>query len=330
MTAASAAPLLAATLFGIVSGFNDGGNLIGSFTSGTVISPRGASVLLLASLGGPILIGTAVAQTVAHNVIDLRAQGELGFVLITLAPLAVVLFSWRLGIPSSMTLALVGAMVGWVLVAAPHLSIHWDGVTRVIIGMPVSVIAGGLLALIAYASIRRLLGRRSNAAIIGLARWQLLTASFQAFAYGSNDMEKTIGLIAVGASFSVHAAPAWFFGPVATLFAFALFYLGTLVGGWRVARRIGFGVLKVRPMQALAQQLASGTVVSALALAGAPVSMTQTIDGGLVGVGAAARASSIRWGIVREMVGSWLLTLPISIVVAAALHIVVRSLGLAA
>ena len=88
-------------------------------------------------------------------------------------------------------------------------------------------------------------------------------------------------------------------------------------------------MVKVRPMQALAQQLASGAVVSALAVAGAPVSMTQTIDGGLVGVGAAARASAIRWGIVRDMVGSWMVTLPLAAVAAALLHFLVRVAGLA-
>src|SRR5579864_9772708 len=155
-----------------------------------VISPRAATVILLASLSGPIVIGTAVAQTLAHNVIDLRGQGELGFVLITLSPLAVVLFSWRFGIPSSMTLALVGSMLGWTLAAAQHSVIHWQGVARVLVGMPLSVIAGGLLAMVAYASIRRLLGHLSNAAIIALSRWQLVTAPVQAFAYGSNDMEK--------------------------------------------------------------------------------------------------------------------------------------------
>lgn len=320
---------MAASLFGLVSGFNDGGNLIGSFTSGAVISPRLATVVLLTSLAGPILIGTAVAQTVGRNVIDLQGQGELGFVLIALAPLAVVLASWRVGIPSSMTLALVGAMLGWALAASQRGGVHWQGVVRVLVGMPVSVIAGGLLALLLYASIRRLLGRLSNAEVIGLARFQLFTASMQAFAYGTNDMEKTVGLIAVAASFGFHAASSRYVGPAAVFGAFVLFYAGALIGGWRVARRIGFGVLKVRPMQALAQQLSSGTVVSALALAGAPVSMTQTIDGGLVGVGAAARASSIRWGIVREMVGSWLLTLPLSVVVAAVLHLAVRALGLA-
>jgi PiT family inorganic phosphate transporter len=137
-------------------------------------------------------------------------------------------------------------------------------------------------------------------------------------------MEKTVGLIAVGMSFPNHGQAVLFSGPTPIMGAFILFFAGAVLGGWRVARRIGFGVLKVRPMQALAQQLASGGVVSVLALAGAPVSMTQTIDGGLVGVGAGLRASAIRWGIVRELVGSWLLTLPLAVVVAAALHLVMR------
>ncbi len=93
-------PLLAAGCFGLVSGFNDGGNLMGSFTSGRVISPRLATLLMLPALAGPLLLGTAVANTVGANVIDLRGQGSLGVALITLAPLSVVLLSWRLGIPA--------------------------------------------------------------------------------------------------------------------------------------------------------------------------------------------------------------------------------------
>jgi len=111
--------------------------------------------------------------------------------------------------------------------------------------------------------------------------------------------------------------------------AFACFYVGAITGGSRVAGRVGLGVLKVRPTQALSQQLASASVVGALAIAGAPVSMTQTIDGGLVGVGAALRASSVRWGIVRVMLGSWVLTLPMALFVAAALHFAVRALEIA-
>jgi PiT family inorganic phosphate transporter len=324
-----AVPLLAAALFGLVAGFNDGGNLMASFASGRFITPRMAAILLLFCGIGPVALGTAVAQTVGTSVIDLRGEGEVAFALITLAPLSVVLVSWRVGIPTSMTLALVGAMLGWVLATGDQRGINWSGVSRVLIGMPVSVLGGGLLALVVYAAIRRYLGSMSHGAMLGLAKFQLATAAIQAFAYGGNDMEKTVGLLAVGLSFSNHAHSTMFFGPAPIIGAFLLFLVGALFGGSRIARRVGFGVLKVRPMQALSQQLASGTVVSALAIAGAPVSMTQTIDGGLIGVGAALRASSIRWGIVREMVGSWLLTLPIAFVVAAVLHAIARTTGIA-
>ncbi len=327
MSLNAAVPLIAASLFGLVSGFNDGGNLMASFTSGRVITPRTAAILLLAALAGPLVIGTAVAQTVGTNVIDLRAQGVLGYTLITVSPLCVILASWRFGVPTSMTLALVGSMLGWVITGGGGPAVHWQGVARVIIGMPISVLGGGLLALFLYWLVLKLLGSRAHATILGLARMQFATAAAQAFAYGANDMEKTIGLIAVGAAVANPSRNVAFASPAPIIAAFILFYVGALFGGWRIARRIGFGVLKVRPMQALAQQLASGTVVSALAIAGAPVSMTQTIDGGLVGVGAALRASAIRWGIVREMVGSWVLTLPLAVVLAAALHLLARAAG---
>ncbi|HEV2027677.1 MAG TPA: inorganic phosphate transporter [Candidatus Dormibacteraeota bacterium] len=328
MSLEAVAPLIATCLFGLISGFNDGGNLLASFTSGRVITPAIAAALLLVALAGPLVIGTAVAQTIGTNVIDLGAQGEVGYVLIVVSPLSVVLLSWRFGIPTSMTLALVGGMLGWSLASGGRSVVHWNGVARVLIGMPISVLGGGLLALVVYWTIRKFLGTQAHAALLQVARLQLLTAAVQAFAYGANDMEKSVGLIAVGISLANHQQAA-FASPVPIIGAFLLFYVGALVGGWRVASRIGFGVLKVRPVQALAQQLASGSVVAVLATAGAPVSMTQTIDGGLVGVGAAQRASSVRWGIVREMLGSWLLTLPLAVIVAAALHLVVRLSGIA-
>lgn len=295
-----------------------------SFTSGRIITPRMAALLLLLSIAGPVLLGTAVAQTVGTNVIDLRGQGGLDFVLIILSSLVVVLLSWRFGVPTSMTLALVGAMLGWVAASGSLALIHWNGVVRILLGIPISVLGGGLLALVLYSGVRRVLGRRSHASILSLAQLQFATAGVQAFAYGANDMEKTVGLIAVGMSFPNHGQLVVFSGPTPIIGAFTLFFLGAVFGGWRVARRVGFGVLKVRPMQALAQQFASGSIVSMLAIAGAPVSMTQSIDGGLIGVGAALRASSIRWGIVREMVGSWLLTLPLAVIIAALLHLALR------
>jgi len=156
------APLAAAGLFGLVSGFNDGGNLMASFTSGRLITPRAAAMLLLISVTGPVLLGTAVAQTVGTNVIDLRNQGELNFILITLSSLSVVLLSWRFGVPTSMTLALVGAMLGWMAASGELGLIHWRGVARILLGIPLSVLGGGVLALALYAGVRRFLGGRRH------------------------------------------------------------------------------------------------------------------------------------------------------------------------
>src|SRR6267154_873499 len=228
------APLLAACAFGLVSGFNDGGNLLASFTSGRVITPPMAALLLLVCLLGPLVLGTAVARTIGTNVIDLGGQGELGFVLIVASGLSVVLLSWRFGITTSMTLALVGGMIGWALASGGRSVILWSGVGRVLIGMPVSVLGGGLLALAIYWAIRKLLGTQPHASLLRLARLQLLTAAVQAFAYGANDMEKSVGLIAVSISFANHQQ-VLFSGPLPIIGAFGFFYVVALVGGWRCA-----------------------------------------------------------------------------------------------
>jgi PiT family inorganic phosphate transporter len=323
------AAIVASVAYGLISGFNDGGNLLASFTSGRQITPRLAVALLGFGLAGPFLIGYGVASTVGVNVVDLRAQGPLGFSCLVAASAAVVLFSWRVGIPTSMTLALVGAMIGWALAGSRVSAVNWSGAGRVLVGIPVSVFGGGLFAYLLYAGIRQLFGDRPHASLLRAARFQVVTAAFQAFAYGANDLEKTVGLIAVARTYTAHNQPLTFTDGLPTLFAFGLFAAGTLLGGSRIARRVGFGVFKVRPLQALSQQLVSGGVVTALAAAGAPVSMTQTIAGGLVGVGAGMRASAIRWGVVRELLASWVLTLPLALALAALIHLAVRLAGLA-
>lgn len=313
-------------LFGIVSGFNDGGNLLASFTAGRVITPRAAWVLLLLTLLGPLVVGTQVARTVGVSVIDLPAQGRAGFVLITSVAIAVVLASWRLRIPTSMTLSLVGAMLGWTLLDGRRASIQWDGTARVLVGMPVSVLGGVVCAFAVYRGTRRLLSPLPHAHVLRLARYQYATSALQAAAYGSNDMEKTIGLVGVAEVLAGASRTPRFDAWLPLLLAFASFVLGALFGGWRVARRVGLGVARVRPMQAMSEQLAAGLAVAGLAFAGAPVSSTQAIDGSLVGVGVGVRASGVRWGIVREMLASWLLTLPLALASALLLHLLLRSL----
>lgn len=304
-----------ACTFGLVAGFNDGGSLLASFTSGRVISPRSAVLLLLAVPLGPLVVGTAVAQTIGVSIVDLPGLGAGAFVGIVGVSMLVVMASWGLRVPTSMTLALVGAMVGWALGGGDP--VQWRGVARVLVGIPLSVIGGGLLALVLYRLVRALLGGQAHERMLVLARLQIASAAFQAFAYGANDMSKTIGLVSVARALTDGGTRLDFHDALPIVVAFATFACGAAVGGWRLARRVGFGIYRVRPVAAMAEQFAAGAVVAVLASAGAPVSSTQTINGGLVGVGAAVRASAIRWGVVREMVASWFVTLPLALVVAA-------------
>jgi inorganic phosphate transporter, PiT family len=308
-----------AAVFGLVAGFNDGGSLLASFTSGRVISPRLATVLLLAVPLGPLVIGPAVAQTIGVSIIDLPALGKTAFVGVVSVAVVVVLMSWTLRIPTSMTLALVGAMIGWALSSGD--GIIWAGVTRVLVGIPLSVVGGGLLASALYGSLRRLMGNQAHERMLLLARLQIISAAFQAFAYGANDMAKAVGLVSVARALSNSGAQVSFHGALPVVVAFASFACGAVLGGWRLARRVGFGIYRVRPVEAMAEQFAAGAVVAALAVVGAPVSSTQTINGALVGVGAAVRASAIRWGIVRQMVASWFVTLPLAMALAALLRL---------
>lgn len=310
-------------VFGLVSGFNDGGNLVASFTSGRVITPRASACLLLLAPLGPLLVGTQVARTVGANVIDLPGQGATGFVLITAVAVAVVLGSWRWRIPTSMTLALVGAMLGWTLAPGGEPAIRWGGVARTLLGMPLSVVGGVACAFALDRVARRLLAHVPHARALELARCQYVTSALQAVAYGSNDMEKTIGLV-VAAQQGGRAAPQ-LGSHIPVLLASASFVAGTAVGGRRVARRVGSGIFRVRPVQALSEQLGAGLVVAACSVAGAPVSSTQAIGGSLIGVGTSVRASAVRWGAVRQMLASWLVTLPLALIGALLLHAVLRA-----
>jgi PiT family inorganic phosphate transporter len=301
----------------MVSGINDGGSLLASFTSGRVITPRAAACLLLLAPLGPLLVGTQVAHTIGFNIIDLPAHGRTGYGLIIAVSLLVVLGSWLLRVPTSMTLALTGAMVGWGL-AGGQSTIHWPGVVRVILGMPLSVLLGILLTFLLYRGVRRLLAPISHSLAVSLARAQYLTAAIQAVAYGSNDMEKTIGLVFVaevlaGTSRGVS-------GVIPITIAALSFLAGALVGGWGLARRISFGIFRVHPVQAMSQQMGAGLIVTAMSLAGAPISSTQTASASLIGVGVGVRAAAVRWGVVREMFFSWLLSLPLALALGFGLH----------
>ncbi len=308
-----------------MNGFHDGANIVSTVIASRAMGARGALALAAAAtFAGPFLLGTAVARTMGEDVVAPHAVG----IAVVLAALAAAslwdLATWYFGIPVSASHALVGGLLGAVLVASGPEAIRSAGVVKVALALFVSPIAGFVAALGVMAATRRLLRHATPRANFGLARAQLLTAGALALSNGANDAQKTVGVIALGlVTLGFHAeftVPWW----AVALSASAL-SMGTLLGGERIVRTLGARFYRIRPIHGFASQLASGAVVLAASLAGGPVSSTQVVSMAIVGAGAAERRSKVRWAALTDIAVAWVLTVPATALLAMPLYFAIAA-----
>ena len=325
-----------AFVFSFTNGFNDAANAIA-----TLVSTRGArpgqAVALSAvfNLLGALLFGTAVAGTIAGIV---SVSGSDGVAVLGSGALGAVvwnLLTWSRGLPSSSAHALVGALVGSALVAEGGGAVHWGGldgwkptgVLGVLIALAVSPLvgfAGGALLIWAARRLLRRATRRVDTPV-RLGEW-VMTAALS-FSHGTNDAQKGMGLIAAllvaAGRMQTLTVPLWAkFGCGAAL------TFGTLLGGWRIVRTIGRGIVRLGQLDAFASQTAATAVMLPASYAGAPVSTTHVVASSVVGVGTGRRRwRHVRWTVVRAMAYAWLLTLPASAALGASSFLVWRALG---
>ena len=290
------AGILLVLCFNLLAGFNDGGNLLA-----TLLPTRLRPVLLWLWLAviisaGPLLLGTHVADTITRRIVLPQTLGHV-FEPALIASLAVVLVSWWQRVPTSMSLALIGAMAG--AGAAAGLPVVWSGAVRALVGFILTVALGGLLWLLAARSGMALLRRLRRGLAVSLLLF--LTAALEGVAYGGNDLEKAIGLLHF-------RGLRW---EDAILLSVLSFAAGSVIGSWRIARTVGSQILRLRPPEALYTQMATGVSVVLAALTGIPVSTSQTVDASLLGVGSAENPRHVGWGVVRRMAAAWVLT-PVS------------------
>ena len=323
--------VVAVVVFGLVSSFNDGGNLVASFVAARAFSLAGAAAVLLAGAAvGPWLVGPAVARTFAFAIVALPRLGPGVCLAAVGGAVLTLLLSWWRGLPTSTSLALVGALAGAGLVRAGPGAVNWMGVWAVLGGMVAALVLGAAAGWAVWAMVRAALrhaGERADAALRGL---QAATGLLQGLAYGGNSMERTIGLLALAAAWDSPAGrsallanrlpvPAW-----AVWLSLLLFGAGMALGGARIARTLGLRLFPVRAADALSAQIAAGLTVVAAAAAGIPVSSTQTATAALIAAGAARRVSQPRWAIVREMARAWAITLPLALALGGGLAVVAR------
>ncbi len=318
--------VLVALTFDLTNGFHDSSNSLAAPIATRAMTPMQAlAVTTVFTLLGPIVAGTAVADTVG-GLIYVGSDDILGILLAALlAAVAWNLMTWRFGLPSSSSHALVGGLVGGALLVGGASSVNWGGfdgwrpvgVMGVLAGLAISPLIGGLAGWLAEASARRAL-RRADRRITGAVKageWG--TSAALAFAHGTNDAQKTMGLITLAlvaaGSIPTFVVPLW----VKVLCAVAM-TLGTALGGWRIVRTLGHGIYRIRPLDGLVSQGSSTMVIGGAAALGAPVSTTHVVASSVVGVGAARRRRHVRWRVVREILLAWVVTMPGCAVMGAA------------
>ncbi len=320
-----------AVLFDYINGFHDTANAIATSVSTRALRPDQAIVLSAVANFVGALSGTAVAKTIGAGLIDERivntADPHQVYVAAALiGAIAWNLFTWRLGIPSSSSHSLIGGLLGATLIASGVAAIQMDGVTNKVLLPLVSSPILGLAIGFGFMVVLLNLFRHAHPARLNarFRRLQLLSATYMAFSHGSNDAQKTMGVMTL-ALFSAHLIPTFEVPlPVIVVAAMAM-SAGTSVGGWRNMKTMGQRVVKLDPIHGFAAETTAATVILGASHFGMPVSTTHIISTAIMGVGASHRLSAVRWGVAGRIVVAWILTIPAAGAVAAVSYVILNA-----
>jgi PiT family inorganic phosphate transporter len=319
-----------AVVFDYINGFHDTANAIATSVSTRALRPEQAIVLSAVANFVGALSGTAVAKTIGAGLIDERivnaADPHQVYVAAALVGAIVWnLLTWRLGIPSSSSHALIGGLLGATVVASGVGAIQTDGVASKVLLPLVSSPILGLVIGFGFMIVLLNVFRRAHPARLNarFRRLQLLSAAYMAFSHGSNDAQKTMGVMTL-ALFSAHLIPTFEVPVPVILIAATAMSAGTSVGGWRIIKTMGQRVVKLDPIHGFAAETTAATVILGASHFGMPVSTTHIISSAIMGVGASQRLSAVRWGVAGNIVVAWILTIPASAGVAAISYVVLN------
>jgi len=327
------AVIVVALFFDFTNGFHDTANSIATSVSTRALSPR-LAVLTAAVLNfAGAFVSIKVAATVAKGIVDPEAI-TLKIVLGGLVgAITWNLITWYLGLPSSSSHALIGGMIGSASAAEGFDVVKWRGLyEKVLIPSLAAPFLGVLGAAAIMLALLWIIRRRSPGVVNRVfRRLQLVSGGFVAFTHGTNDAQKTMGIITLALVASGHVDADNFHVPLWVIVCAALaMAAGTYAGGWRIIKTLGQRVAKLDPPQGFAAQTACASILWATAHYGFPVSTTHVISGSVLGAGATRRFSAVRWGVAGNIVLAWLMTLPCAAVVGAGMEVLTRLPGGAA
>jgi PiT family inorganic phosphate transporter len=316
-----------ALAFDFLNGFHDAANSIATVVSTRVLSPRVAVIwAAFFNFVAAFTFGTAVAKTMGRGMIRLEAVN----LYVILAGLAGAIFwdiiTWYYGLPVSSSHALIGGYAGAAVAKGGWNVILVSGWSKTVLFIflspTIGMVLGAALMVLVYHVFSDWAPQRVDRYFRKL---QLLSAAAYSFGHGSNDAQKTMGIVA-GTLFTAGILKRFYIPFWVVLMAHAAIGLGTLAGGWRIVKTMGMRITKLKPVGGFCAETAAAASLLGTALAGIPVSTTHTIAGGIMGVGSVQRFSGVHWGVARNIVWAWVLTIPVSGAVAAAIFLILHRL----
>ncbi len=323
--------ILLALFFDFINGFHDSANAIATVVATKVLSPiKAVTMAAVFNLVGPFVLGTAIASMIGKGVIDTHIV-TVNLIFAALVGAVVWdLATWYLGLPTSSSHALVGGLIGAAIAAAGISSIHSSGVETIVLFMIVSPIIGLVIAFLFALIIMRAFRKAHPSKINNyFRRLQLFSAAFYSLTHGTNDAQKTMGIIAlllITTGISAPSTPDTLpIPPWVIVSCAAAIGLGTFFGGWRIVKTMAQRVTRLRPYQGFAAETSGGLVLAFMAHWGIPVSTTHVISGSIMGVGATDKLSAVRWGIARQIVGAWILTIPAAALISASTYLIMKT-----
>lgn len=312
-----------ALLFDFLNGVHDSSNIVATMIASRAFRPGTAlGLTAVANFLGPFLFGVAVATTIGDEVAQSNALSIVVIIACLVGAIVWNVLTWILGIPSSSSHALIGGMIGAVLAGAGFGAIKLRGLEKVIIALFASPLLGFFFGFLLTRLIHFLVQNAPMEINNFFKRGQLVTALAMAFSHGTNDAQKTMGIITlsllIGGQIDQFRVPLW----VVTLSAAAI-GLGTALGGWKLIRTLGGRFYKIRPIHSFSTQMTSGAVILAASYLGLPVSTSQVVSSAIIGVGASESFGKVRWSVAEEIVTAWFITIPASALVSAAVYWVI-------
>ena len=312
--------IVLALIFDFLNGMRDASNIVATMISSRAFSPRTAlGIAGIAEFFGPFLFGVVVAKTIGDEIVQSSVLTLEVIASALIGAIAWNLVTWYFGIPSSSSHALIGGMVGAVVAGAGISAIKFGGLYKVLIALFAAPLIGFIAGFVVTRLIYFLVRGATPRVNILFKSGQWLTALVMAFGQGTNDAQKTMGVIVLSLVISgvlpAFQVPLWVIAVSAATIA-----IGTSLGGWRLIRTLGGKFYKIRPLHSFSTQLSSAGVILAASLFGIPVSASQVVSSAIIGVGSAERMSKVRWSVAEEIIIAWLITIPASGLLSAGIY----------